>query len=112
MGDKCKKDKDKMGQQKQSKHDKKSKKKQDKKQKKSCNRKHSINCTLPDFTTYGKGKQVRKVICGAGMWSAGYFVRTTGLDEKMIKRYIQYQEKEGLGQAQLVSYNREAIFPY
>ncbi|MCK5215737.1 MAG: hypothetical protein KAR05_10345 [Candidatus Omnitrophica bacterium] len=55
---------------------------------------------------------MRKVICGAGMWSAGYFVRTTGLDEKMIKRYIQYQEKEGLGQAQLVSYNREAIFPY
>jgi len=36
-----------------------------------------------------------------GIWSAGYFVSTVGLDEKMIERYVQYQEKEDLGQAKL-----------
>jgi len=36
-----------------------------------------------------------------GIWSIGYFVSTVGLDEKMIKRYVQYQEKEDLGQAEL-----------
>ncbi len=36
-----------------------------------------------------------------GIWSAGYFVSTVGLDEKLIEKYIQYQEKEDLGQAKL-----------
>ena len=36
-----------------------------------------------------------------GIWSAGYFVSTVGLDEKMIERYVRYQEKEDLGQAKL-----------
>ena len=36
-----------------------------------------------------------------GIWSAGYFVSTVGLDEKMIERYVSYQEKEDLGQAKL-----------
>ena len=36
-----------------------------------------------------------------GIWSAGYFVSTVGLDEKLIERYVQYQEKEDLGQAKL-----------
>lgn len=36
-----------------------------------------------------------------GIWSVGYFVSTVGLDEETIKRYIQYQEKEDLGQAKL-----------
>ena len=36
-----------------------------------------------------------------GIWSAGYFVSTVGLDEKMIEKYVQYQEKEDLGQAKL-----------
>jgi putative transposase len=34
-----------------------------------------------------------------GIWSAGYFVSTVGLDEKTIEKYVQYQEKEDLGQA-------------
>jgi putative transposase len=42
-------------------------------------------------TYYGRG----------GIWSAGYFVSTIGLDAEMIKRYVRYQEKEDLGQAQL-----------
>jgi len=37
-----------------------------------------------------------------GIWSAGYFVSTVGLDEKLIEKYVQYQEKEDLGQAKLV----------
>lgn len=36
-----------------------------------------------------------------GIWSAGYFVSTVGLDEKLIERCVQYQEKEDLGQAKL-----------
>ena len=36
-----------------------------------------------------------------GIWSAGYFVSTVGLDEKTIEKYVQYQEKEDLGQAKL-----------
>ena len=36
-----------------------------------------------------------------GIWSAGYFVSTVGLDEKVIEKYVRYQEKEDLGQAKL-----------
>ena len=36
-----------------------------------------------------------------GIWSAGYFVSTVGLDEKLIEKYVKYQEKEDLGQAKL-----------
>lgn len=36
-----------------------------------------------------------------GVWSVGYFVSTVGLDEEAIKRYVRYQEKEDLGQAEL-----------
>ena len=42
-------------------------------------------------TYYGRG----------GIWSAGYFVSTVGLDEKLIEKYVRYQEKEDLGQAKL-----------
>jgi putative transposase len=38
---------------------------------------------------------------GGGIWSAGYFVSTVGLDEQTIMRYVKYQEKEDLGQAKL-----------
>ena len=36
-----------------------------------------------------------------GIWSAGYFVSTVGLDEKLIEKYVRYKEKEDLGQAKL-----------
>ena len=36
-----------------------------------------------------------------GMWSVGYFVSTVGLDEKRIRRYVKYQEKEDLGQSKI-----------
>jgi putative transposase len=45
---------------------------------------------------------IRKRYYGrGGMWSVGYFASTVGLDEEMIKRYVRYQEKEDLGQAEL-----------
>ena len=36
------------------------------------------------------------------MWSIGYFVSSIGLDEKKIRRYVKYQEKQDKGQAKLV----------
>lgn len=36
------------------------------------------------------------------MWSVGYFVSSVGANESVIKRYIRYQEKQDLGQAELV----------
>ena len=37
-----------------------------------------------------------------GMWSDGYFVSTVGVNEEIIKRYIQQQGLEDGGQAKLV----------
>ena len=37
-----------------------------------------------------------------GIWSDGYFVSTVGINEEIIKRYIENQGKEDSGQAQLV----------
>ena len=34
-------------------------------------------------------------------WSPGFFSSTVGIDEKVIKRYVQYQEKVDKGQLQL-----------
>ena len=36
-----------------------------------------------------------------GIWSDGYFASTVGLDEAMIRRYIEYQGKEDSGQVTL-----------
>ena len=47
----------------------------------------------------GKFEFIRRRYWGAGgMWSAGYFVSTVGLDEQMVRNYVKYQEKEDLGQ--------------
>lgn len=35
------------------------------------------------------------------VWSIGYYVSTVGVNEEQIKRYVEYQEKEDLGQAEL-----------
>ena len=37
-----------------------------------------------------------------GIWSDGYFVSTVGVNEVVIKQYIENQGKEDSGQAQLV----------
>ena len=36
-----------------------------------------------------------------GIWSEGYFVSTVGINEDVIKRYIQRQGEEDFGQAKL-----------
>ena len=36
-----------------------------------------------------------------GIWSDGYFVSTVGVNEDMIKQYIERQGKEDAGQAKL-----------
>lgn len=33
-----------------------------------------------------------------GVWSDGYFVSTVGVDEQTVKRYIENQGKEDVGQ--------------
>ncbi len=45
---------------------------------------------------------INKVYWGAdGIWSDGYFVSTTGINEAIIRRYVQNQGKEDSGQATL-----------
>ena len=36
-----------------------------------------------------------------GIWGKGYFVSTVGINEEVIRRYVQSQEKEETGQAKL-----------
>ncbi len=36
-----------------------------------------------------------------GIWSKGFFVSTVGIDEKIIRRYIERQGQEDTGQAEL-----------
>ena len=49
-----------------------------------------------------KFEYMRKAYWGTdGIWSDGYFVSTVGVDEEVIKRYIENQGKEDYGQAQL-----------
>ncbi len=46
---------------------------------------------------------MRKAYWGVnGIWSDGYFVSTVGVNEEIIKKYIEQQGKEDMGQAQLV----------
>ncbi|WP_331256486.1 IS200/IS605 family transposase [Candidatus Bealeia paramacronuclearis] len=50
-----------------------------------------------------KFEYMRKAYWGVdGIWSDGYFVSTVGVNEYAIKRYIEHQGQEDLGQAQLV----------
>ncbi len=35
------------------------------------------------------------------LWSKGFFVSTVGIDEAIIRRYVQYQRKQNSGQAKL-----------
>jgi len=36
-----------------------------------------------------------------GIWGKGYFVSTVGIDEEVIRKYVQHQAEEETGQAQL-----------
>ena len=50
-----------------------------------------------------KFEYMRKAYWGVdGIWSDGYFVSTIGINETVIKQYIERQGQEDAGQAQLV----------
>jgi len=50
-----------------------------------------------------KFKYLDKVYWGMeGIWSIGYFVSTVGVNEEVIRQYIENQSKEDSGQAKLV----------
>ena len=36
-----------------------------------------------------------------GIWGKGYFVSTVGINEEVIRRYVQHQAEEETGQAQI-----------
>jgi len=36
-----------------------------------------------------------------GIWAKGYFVSTEGINEKIIQEYVQMQEEEDTGQAEI-----------
>jgi len=36
-----------------------------------------------------------------GIWGKGYFVSTVGINEQVIRKYVELQGKEDAGQAQL-----------
>jgi len=38
----------------------------------------------------------------AGIWSDGYFVSTTGIDEVAVRKYIEHQGKKDLGGTKFV----------
>jgi putative transposase len=38
---------------------------------------------------------------GGGMWSVGYFFSTVGINEEIIRNYIEHQRREDSGQAEL-----------
>ena len=49
-----------------------------------------------------KFEYIRKAYWGAdGIWSDGYFVSTVGVDEGVIREYIERQGQEDYGQAEL-----------
>ena len=59
----------------------------------------SVSCRL----LKKKFDYMKKAYWGSdGIWSDGYFVSTIGLNEEVIKRYIEHQGQEDMGQAQLV----------
>ena len=49
-----------------------------------------------------KFEYMRKAYWGVdGIWSDGYFVSTIGIDEKVIRNYVEQQGKEDMGQTQI-----------
>ncbi len=49
-----------------------------------------------------KFEYIRKAYWGSdGIWSDGYFVSTVGVDEAVIRKYIEKQGQEDSGQAKL-----------
>ena len=43
-------------------------------------------------------KFIRKMYPDGAIWSVGYFSSTVGLDEELIRRYIEYQGRQDIPQ--------------
>ena len=55
---------------------------------------------------------MRKAYWGTcGIWLDGYFVSTIGIDEFVIKKYIEKQYQEDVGQAQVAIFLPEKVSP-
>ena len=53
---------------------------------------------------------LRKVYWGTdGIWSEGYFASTVGIDEAVIRAYIEHQGKKDAGQAKLEIKNTPTV---
>jgi len=64
-----------------------------------------VVATLKSVTSAGLKEKfphfLRKVHWdGGGTWGRGLFVRTVGINEAIIRRYVQYQSEQDTGQAQ------------
>ena len=46
-------------------------------------------------------EEVRKIYCGNEFWSPGFYSSAVGINEEVIKRYVEFQEKLDKGQVQL-----------
>jgi len=46
-------------------------------------------------------ESIKEIYWRNEFWSPGFFSSTVGIDEKVIKKYVQYQEKADKGQIQL-----------
>lgn len=44
---------------------------------------------------------IGKIYCRAEFWSPGFFSSTVGINEEVIKRYVEFQEKMDRGKMQL-----------
>ncbi|MGH7875195.1 MAG: IS200/IS605 family transposase [Candidatus Binatia bacterium] len=44
---------------------------------------------------------IKKVYWGKEFWSPGFFSSTVGINEEIIKRYVEFQEKVDTGKMQL-----------
>ena len=44
---------------------------------------------------------IKKVYWGSEFWSPGFFSSTVGINEEIIKRYVEFQEKVDTGKIQL-----------
>ena len=53
------------------------------------------------ITIFREYQQVKRNFTGRHFWARGYCVSTVGLDEQVIRAYIQNQEKEEVRQEQL-----------
>ena len=57
-----------------------------------------------------KFEWVKKIYRRNEFWSPGFFSSTVGIDEEVIKRYVEFQEKVDKGQLQM-SFDFKSLVP-